>query len=333
MSQGWRARVAAAIQSSRGLVIRETQSDPFAALRTHVPPVRLVGEGSDEARLEWHRVGGRPGAPLRDVLEDFLELATAPEREIATFAARYGSLLPITGGSDAGSVPAAGGKRDPQGEAVVSEPLGIWQLHARTLEALIGAAVDAAAGLPSREDWTHVLGVLAVPAWAHDRTSGSAPPSQQDLEAIAVKETIGGILDDAVSDEERGDRITRALLRLSGVEVAFEAGERGEPHRTYTTRASRIEMEGDEGWVLDGLLPVLACQTAMLCWAARTVIMVRCTGCGRFLHPSYFRQEGRRRPRKGQPFYGHHDDCARDARLQTKKDSRDRAKRGSQETR
>ncbi len=333
MSQGWRARVAAAIQSSRGLVIRETGSDPLAALRTHVPPVRLVGEGSHEARLEWHRVGGRPGAPLRDVLEDFLELATAPEREIATFAARYGPLLPITGGSDAGSVPDAGGKRDPHGEAVVAEPIGIWRLHARSLEALIGAAVDAAAGLPSREDWTNVLGVLAVPAWAHDQASGSAPPSQHDLIDIAVKEALGGILDDSVSDVERVNGITRALLELSKVELAFETPAGEQPQRTYMIRASRDEKQDTEGWIVDGLLPVLAGQTAMLCWGATTVTVVRCSGCGRFLRPSYFRQEGKRRPRKGQPFYGHHDDCARNARLQTKKDSRDRAKKGSPEAR
>jgi hypothetical protein len=314
---------ASTVRPGRVAVVREDMPEAFDRLCGLVGAVRLVDERPDGARLAWLGTERQPGSqPMQDLLTEFLELSSAPAETIADFARRFGPLL--------GTWDRRGRTHDDQrvdpppahrAATELSEPVDMWRTHARALGALLDAAAELREkGWLATKHWPGALSSLAVPAWAQVGARGAGGPAEVDLDMIAFDAiTSYGFPIQPRSDGDRIADVLSGLLHISGVQPAFGSLAKGQPGACYAIPVEDFHPEGSDPFggtrFVGGLLPVLAAQVAFAC---RKTVQVRCSWCGEIIRPSHFREKGKRHPRKGQPFYGSHDDCRKKARHETK---------------
>ena len=296
--------------------------DPFREIRLVVPPLRPVPEpGLDDrdgdALLEWDAGPSGMSEPLDGLLRAYLALADGTAEQVWAFAARFGPLWWSDSTKPTG---------DYQDGVAYAEPISTWRRHARSLGHFLDVA-DALRrndGWISGEAWFSFFPAVLIPhvlARPWGRSSKGSEHDATDLFGHLMNDHSGAWL--TRDAERRGDlldHVISAVLTHSGVRPAIARGRDGDVRAAFALPTRRIvdpfaSGEGSETgdhpvWHVEGLLPVLACAIVDALdsdwWAI-------CTRCGKLAQ----KKEDGRGPRRGLAWYGDHDHCRHQARLET----------------
>ncbi|MDP9471759.1 MAG: hypothetical protein M3Q71_14035 [Chloroflexota bacterium] len=322
MAMGWRQRIRELGDNRVPLAgTGELDRPSLDNVRTLVHRCDLVDAGTDHARLLWLPGDGVISPPLHESLKAFVALSTAQDVEVEVrihgFARRFG---PLGGGMM---------RRDQHGDrAELSEPVAAWRRLSEGYAALLALASDVRHDRPLRSaDWPRAMATLAIPAWLSAREGVEEPPGMNDLAALALVH-LGVIEDLATQEAERAAliRLIGRVVRLAGLSADAHLDAEGKVRPAFALPVRGLVRGNEQGisgyWRVPGLLPVLAYQLAE---AIDDDWTFRCSRCG----------EGatarERRPRGTLEWYGDHDHCRDEARKETRRASRAKARKARTE--
>ena len=280
---------------------------PYARLVLRVP--NLV-EDKDavsilDRKLIWEFSQQNRTRPVDFLLDEFLVLADLDRESLRSFAAHWGPLNPRSANQRSSIDPIR-----------VEEPESLWEDFAHLLQAVLVVAADMSEErTPDPRSWSQVLlGTSKLDLRAGDR--------EKRVTDMVVEWSLAGFLQQSKQPRVLFREFVNRLLEDSGVRLDSGLGESevsGPFYALPTWEESSFDWNAETPAVVSGLKPLLAMQTLNAIRRSKTIR--RCDGCGRIIPLP----PGTSKPRRGIPFYGNHEDCRREARLASKRQTRHRS--------